>query len=285
MNLRGHLGRMILALLIALGLAFLFMPLLSVFVSMSPGQLLIDLNTAASYQALQLSMETTVVTLFLTVLLGTPIAYWLSKSQFRGRNLLRVAVQMPIVSPPAVAGVGLLLVFGRMGLLGHTLTILGLSLSFNTAAVVLAQVFISIPFYISAGMQAFEAINDQLVAVSRTLGVSKWNTFCRVTLPIASPGLLSGVALSWGRALGEFGATMMFAGNLPGKTQTLPLAIYTAMQSNMNAAIAMSALLLIVSFVLLLSVFLIGRTQQSNRIMRKEVRQNDAVLQIKKTVA
>ena len=280
----GQLGRLLFALLIAIGLSFLFLPLISVFISMPPGQLLTALRTEEAYQALRLSMETTVITLCLTLLLGTPMAYWLAKQDFRGNKLLRVAVQLPIVSPPAVAGVGLLLVFGRMGLLGDTMEFLGISLSFNVAAVVLAQLFISFPFYVSSAIQAFESVDAQLSAVSRTLGVSRWKTFCRVTLPLASPGLLSGIALSWGRALGEFGATMMFAGNLPGKTQTLPLSIYTAMQSDMDAAIAMSALLLMVSFVLLLLVFLIGRTQRINRTGKK-VGDNDAILPIEEKTA
>lgn len=282
----NRLARIMLAFILAVGFAFLFLPLIAVFISMSPQQLIASLNTRAAYQALQLSMETTLIALCITIFLGTPISYWLAKTRFRFQQILRTAVQMPIVSPPAVAGVGLLLVFGRMGLLGHTFDVLGISLSFNTAAVVVAQVFISIPFFISAAMQAFDAVDDQYIAVSRTLGVTKWRTFWRVTLALASPGILSGIALSWGRALGEFGATMMFAGNLPGQTQTLPLAIYTAMQSDTNTAIAMSALLLLVSFILLLLVFFIGRAPRiERRRLTKGARQSDAMLQVTKTTA
>lgn len=252
-------GRLLFALAIAIMLGFLFIPLLSVFVSMPPGELFHRLNTIVSYQALYLSLETTFIALIIILVLGTPIAYWLAKTKFAGNQVLRVLIQMPIVSPPAVAGVGLLLVFGHVGWLGTTFTFLGISFSFNLQAVILAQVFISAPFYISSAMQAFEMVDDKFLAVSRTLGISQLKTFWRVTLPLASSGLLTGAALSWGRALGEFGATMMFAGNLPGKTQTLPLAIYTAMQSDSRVAIAMSALLLFISFVLLLLVVFLGR--------------------------
>lgn len=252
-------GRLLFALAIAIMLGFLFIPLLSVFVSMPPGELFQRLNTEVSYQALFLSLETTLIALAIILVLGTPVAYFLAKTKFIGNKVLRVLIQMPIVSPPAVAGVGLLLVFGHVGWLGSTFTVLGFSFSFNLQAVIMAQVFISAPFYISSAMQAFETVDDKYLAVSRTLGISKLRTFWRVTLPLASSGLLTGAALSWGRALGEFGATMMFAGNLPGKTQTLPLAIYTAMQSDSHVAIAMSALLLFISFVLLLLVVLLGR--------------------------
>jgi len=270
--------RLLRAVVIAIGLSFLFFPLLAVFLSMSPGALFASLNTVVSYQALQLSIQTSVVALLITVALGTPIAYWLARSEFRGQALIRAAVQMPIVSPPAVAGVGLLLVFGNMGLLGHVLSTFGLSLSFDTAAVVVAQMFISSPFYIHSAMQSFSAIDEKLLSVSRTLGVSRWQTFWRVTVPLAAPGLLSGAALAWGRALGEFGATMMFAGNLPGITQTLPLAIYTAMQSNFRVAVAMSALLLFVSFVLLILVYTLGRGSRPRRAGRKERPSDHAVV-------
>lgn len=265
MNMQAQLSRLGISLVLVIMIGFLFIPLLSVFITMPTGELLHNLNTKVSYQALFISLETTVIALFIIVLFGTPVAYWLARSQFKGNRVLRVVIQMPIVTPPAVAGVGLLLVFGRVGWLGETLSMFGLSLSFNLQAVIMAQVFISAPFYISSAMQAFESVDQKFLAVSRTLGISRWKTFCRVTVPLASTGLLTGAALSWGRALGEFGATMMFAGNLPGKTQTLPLAIYSAMQSDSDIAIAMSALLLFISFILLLFVMFIGRISKSEK--------------------
>ncbi|WP_082685617.1 ABC transporter permease [Ferroacidibacillus organovorans] len=266
------------SIVIATGLAFLFLPLLAVFFSMPVSTLFRELNTQASYQALQLSIQTSVTALIIIIILGTPIAYWLARVNFRGQSLVRAAVQMPIVSPPAVAGVGLLLIFGQSGLLGHAFSLFGISLSFDTSAVIVAQMFISAPFYIHSAMQAFATVDGQLLSVSRTLGVSRWATFWRVTVPLAMPGLLSGAALAWGRALGEFGATMMFAGNLPGITQTLPLAIYTAMQSNFNVAVAMSALLLLVSFILLILVYTLGRNSRASRVVKQGGRQTYAKL-------
>ncbi|WP_018130237.1 ABC transporter permease [Effusibacillus pohliae] len=250
-------GRIVLSILIAAMLVYLFLPLVSIFISKNPVLLLEKLNTPLSIQALWLSVRTTFVSLLLIALFGTPLAYWLAKNEFRGKKWLEVALQMPIVAPPAVAGVGLLLVFGKKGLLGDMLSVWGIGIPFTSIAVVLAQLFMSAPFFVAAARQAFAAVDDQLIAVSRTLGVSRWKTFFRVTVPLALPGLLSGIALSWARALGEFGATMMFAGNLPGKTQTLPLAIFTAMESDADVAVAISALLLTVSFLLLMLVGLV----------------------------
>ena len=257
------LGRLVLAVLVAVLLAFLFLPLISVFVSRNPLQLLATLNTEIAYQALVLSLETTFAALLIIVVFGTPLAYWVAKSSFRGKRILEVALQMPIVVPPAVAGVGLILVFGNLGLLGGALSAFGVGVAFTWVAVVMAQVFISAAFYVFAARQAFEAVSDELLAVSRTLGETPWRTFVRITVPLALPGLISGAALSLARALGEFGATIVFAGNLPGSTQTMPLAIYTALQSNFDVAVAISALLLSVAFILLLLVGLVNRQQRT----------------------
>lgn len=257
------LGRLALALLVAVLLAFLFLPLISVFISRSPLELISNLNSNIAYQALVLSLQTTLTSLAIIVVFGTPLAYWVAKYSFRGKRILEVALQMPIVVPPAVAGVGLILVFGNLGLLGGTLSVLGIGVAFTAVAVIMAQVFISAAFYVFAARQAFEAVDDELLAVSRTLGESPWRTFRRITVPLALPGLISGAALSLARALGEFGATIVFAGNLPGSTQTLPLAIFTALQANFDVAVAISALLLSVAFILLLLVGLINRGQRA----------------------
>ena len=260
------LGRLVLAVLVAVLLAFLFLPLISVFISRSPLQLISNLNTSIAYQALVLSLETTLVSLLIIVVFGTPLAYWVAKYSFRGKRFLEVALQMPIVVPPAVAGVGLILVFGNLGFLGGFLSAFGVRAAFTVVAVVMAQVFISAAFYVFAARQAFEAVDDELLSVSRTLGETAPRTFLRITVPLALPGLLSGAALSLARALGEFGATIVFAGNLPGSTQTLPLAIFTALQSNFDVAVAISALLLTVAFVLLLLVGLINRQQRARSL-------------------
>src|SRR4051812_38846100 len=192
----GTLGRLALAFFFSVVLAFFFFPLLSVFISRSPFQLLATLNTGIAYQALVLSLKTTFVSLLIIVIFGTPLAYWVAKYSFRGKRFLEVALQMPIVVPPAVAGVGLILVFGNLGLLGGVLSAFGIGIAFTSVAVVMAQVFISAAFYVFAARQAFEAVSDELLAVSRTLGETPWRTFLRITVPLALPGLISGAALS-----------------------------------------------------------------------------------------
>lgn len=254
-----RIGVVILYLLIAMIITYLLLPLLSVFVSKSPSMVWEKIQSGITYQALVLSLKTTSIAMILIIGFGTPLAYWMAKSEVPGKKWLEVALKMPIVAPTAVVGVGLLLVFGQRGMLGDTLSFLGVSIPFTSLAVVMAQVFMATPFYVTTARQAFEAVNDQLLAVSRTLGVNPWKTFWRVTIPLALPGILTAIALSWALALGEFGATMMFAGNLPGKTQTLPLAIYTAMESDADVAVSISALLLTVSFCLLLFVSFIDK--------------------------
>jgi molybdate transport system permease protein len=251
--LRAGVGAL-LAVAVAIALAFLFLPLVAVFIAIPPGQALRDLASPAAASALSLSVRTTSIAIVCIVAFGTPVAHWLSRTRSRGKRLVEAAVQMPIVAPPAVAGVGLLLVFGRHGLLGPALASMHVSFAFTTSAVVMAQAFVAGPFYIVAARQAFDAIDPDLIAVARTLGASPLRAFVSVEAPLAAPGMIAGAALSWARALGEFGATMLFAGNLPGVTQTLPLAIYTALDSGLDVAVAMSALLLFAAFALLLLI-------------------------------
>lgn len=257
--LRATASRLALALVIAVLLAFLTVPLVSVFVYASPATLWSRLSSQAAYQAVALSLETSLAALVITVGFGTPVAYWLAKNEFRGKSIVDLCLQLTIVMPASVAGLGLLLVFGKTGMLGHVLAYWGIEIPFTQLAVVLAQVFTAAAFYISSARQAFAAVDDHLIAASRTLGISPLRTFARVTLPLAAPGMLAGAALGWARALGEFGATLVFAGNLPGTTQTLPLAIYTAMQDDMTTAVAISALLIVVATVLLVMIKLLER--------------------------
>jgi molybdate transport system permease protein len=244
----------IFALLIAIALSFIFLPMIAVFLDMSPQEIWQQLQTPLAYESLKLSVYTTLISLALIIIFGTPLAYLLATKDFTGKHVIDVLIQLPIVIPPAVAGVGLLLVFGRFGLLGGWLDIYGIRIGFTIIAVIMAQCFMSAPFYIQAAKTAFATIDQSLINVSRTLGASKLRTFYKIILPLSIPGLITGAALSWGRALGEFGATIMFAGNLPGKTQTMPLAIYAAMESDIRIAVALSALLIMVAFFLLLSV-------------------------------
>lgn len=199
-------------------------------------------------EALRLSFLTSLSSLLFALLCGTPIAYLLARSRFRGAALLDTLIDLPMVLPPTVAGVALLMTFGRRGILGTWLDVVGVHISFTPVAVILAQSFVSAPFYIRAARAGFQSVDQELERVAYTLGHSPLRTFFQVTLPLAFPALLSGAVMAWARALGEFGATIMFAGNLMGRTQTMPLAIYAAMESDLTAALVLSAMLIVVSF-------------------------------------
>lgn len=244
----------------AILVAFIVVPLAGLFVHLTPSELLEALATPSARDALRLSIFTTIVSLGITLVLGTPLAYVLARGDFRGRSLLDAVVDLPIVVPPAVAGLALLLVFGRFGLLGPSLRTLGIQLSFSTAAVVMAQIFVASPFYVRAARGGFVAVDRTLEAASATLGMGPVRTFALVTVPLAAPALLGGAVLCWARGLGEFGATIMFAGNLAGVSQTLPLAVYLNLESgNIAIATAVSVLMIVLS----LATILIVRTFES----------------------
>jgi len=202
-------------------------------------------------QALQVSLFTTTVSTVLAVGLGLPVAYVLARLDFPGRRVLETLVTMPTVLPPVVAGVALLLTFGRVGLIGRYLNLAGITIPFTTVAVVMAQTFIAAPFFVNSAKAGLAQLDRRYELAAYTLRASPFYTFRRITLPLIAPALLSGVGLTWARALGEFGATLMFAGNLTGRTQTLPLAIYTALESDLGAAQALSLLLVAAALVLL----------------------------------
>jgi len=236
-------------------LTFLVLPVTAIFLRVLPQVGVWEtLQQPLVTEALRLSFLTSLGSLFLALLCGTPIAYLLARYRFRGAALLDTLIDLPMVLPPTVAGVALLMAFGRRGVLGAWLDLIGVQLSFTTLAVVLAQSFVSIPFYIRAARAGFQSVDQELERVAYTLGHSPLSTFVRVTVPLAFPALLSGAVMAWARALGEFGATIMFAGNFLGRTQTMPLAIYTAMESDLTAALVLSAILIIVSFSVLFCV-------------------------------
>ena len=232
--------------------ALLVLPTLALVVTATPGDIVAGFRHPVAMPALLLSLGTTALSLVIVLVLGTPLAWWLSTAKGRGAHALETLVALPVVIPPAVAGIALLLTFGRRGLLGPALAVTGLSVSFSTAAVVLAQVFVSAPFYLQAATAAFRELDRSFLVVARSLGAAPARVFFLVALPLAKGGLVGGAAMAWARALGEFGATLMFAGNLTGRTQTLPLAIYTALESDLRAAQALSLLLVVVAFGLLL---------------------------------
>jgi molybdate transport system permease protein len=250
--------RVLSALLAGLILIFLAVPLASIFVEAGPGELWSSLGEEGAREALRLSFETTLVALAIILVLGTPAAYLLARTAFRGRSAVITLIELPLVLPPAAAGIGLLVAFGPNGVLGEPLADAGIDVVLTTAAVVLALVFVAAPFYLRQAIAAFEALDGELLDASRTLGAGPARTFARVALPTAAPGLASGAALAWGRALGEFGATIMFAGSLEGVTQTAPLAIYGLLGRDFEASLALSAVLVAMSAAILLSVKLIG---------------------------
>ena len=243
------------ALLVAVPmLGLLALPLLALVSASSPADLATGFSDPLVAPALWLSARTSLLALGLIVAFGTPLAWWLSVAPARAQKVAEVVVDLPIVVPPAVLGIALLQTFGRSGLFGPWLDAIGLQVPFTTAAVVLAQVVVSAPFYVQAAAAAFRRVDRDLIIVARTLGQSSAGAFGRVALPLALPGLVGGAALAWARALGEFGATLLFAGNLPGTTQTMPLAIYTALESDVRVAIALSITLAGAGVVLLLAL-------------------------------
>jgi molybdate transport system permease protein len=233
---------------------FLGLPFVGLVTTTSWHEFVAGLTNPLVWPALRLSLFTTTVSLALVVLFGTPLAWLFARRRGRFVRTLETALELPVVIPPAVAGVALLLAFGRRGLLANVVYPNGFSLAFSTAAVVMAEVFVSAPFYVQAATSAFRRIDPNLLLVARSFGASPLRLFMRLGLPLAAPGLVAGAAMSFARALGEFGATLMFAGNLTGKTQTLPLAIYTALESDLRAAQALSLVLVAVAFGLLVGV-------------------------------
>ncbi|HEY2569925.1 MAG TPA: ABC transporter permease [Solirubrobacteraceae bacterium] len=257
MSLRASIRRLLPAIAFfvaaAIALAFLVLPLAALLTHESPGHLISQLSNPVVTDALIVSLVTSAIAQTAILLFGTPLAYLLAR-RFRGRAVLVTLVELPIVLPPAVAGIGLLVAFGRFGLLGGTFSALGIDVAFNKAAVVLAVAFVAAPLYIRTGIAAFEGVDGRLVGASRTLGAGPTRTFVRVVLPLASGGLAAGAALALARGLGEFGATIMFAGSLQGVTQTLPLAIYQEFDTNLDVALTISALFVIMTGAVLIAL-------------------------------
>jgi molybdate transport system permease protein len=246
---------------IAVALAFLVLPVVAIFAQVSPARLISSLGDPVATDALKLSLETTSIAIAIIVVLGTPAAYLLATRSFRGHSVVVTLVELPLVLPPAVAGIALLAAFGPAGLLGGALSAAHIELVLQTAGVVVALIFVAAPFYLRQAQTAFAAVDPSWIEASRTLGANEARTFARVAVPAARPGLLAGLALAWGRALGEFGATLIFAGSFRGITQTTPLAIYDQFSSDLSSALALSAVLVIVSAALLLSVKLVTERQ------------------------
>lgn len=253
---RAFPALMVAALTLTVG--FLVLPVVAIFLDTSPRDLVASLDDEAALDALALSLQTSLAALALIVLVGTPAAWLLATRRFRGRAVLVTLIELPLVVPPAVAGVGLLAALGPAGILGGALEDAGLRLALETAGVVVALVFVASPFFVRQAIAGFEAVDPVLLEASRTLGASEAGTLLRVGIPVARGALVSGAALAWGRALGEFGATLIFAGSFRGITQTAPLAIYERFATDFPAALALSAVLVIAAAGLLLGVKLLA---------------------------
>jgi molybdate transport system permease protein len=251
----------VLTLALAVTLAFLTLPIVAIFVDSSPADLLDSLGDQGARDALWLSLRTTAAALAIILIVGTPAAYLLATRTFSGKALVVTLVELPLVLPPAVAGVALLAAVGPTGVLGGALDAAGIQLPLTTAGVVVALTFVASPFYVRQAMAAFASVDRTLLDASRTLGASEARGFFRVMIPTAMPGLVAGGALALGRALGEFGATLMFAGSFQGITQTVPLEIYNRLGTDFDGALALSAVLVAVSVAILLAVKLVPRAE------------------------
>ena len=254
-------GPFVVALVAALTVtvAFLILPVVAIFADTPPADLIDSLGSEASRDALWLSLKTTLAALIIIVVVGTPAAYLLATREFRGKALVTTAIELPLVLPPAVAGIGLLAALGPNGIFGSALADVGIELVLQTIGVIVALTFVAAPFYLRQAQAAFAAVDPDLVAAARTLGAGEARAFWRVAIPCAGGGITAGLALAWGRALGEFGATLMFAGSFQGITQTAPLAIFASFATDFPAALALSAVLVAASAALLLAVKLLGR--------------------------
>ncbi|MET1232978.1 MAG: ABC transporter permease [Candidatus Limnocylindrales bacterium] len=235
---------------------FLGLPILTLVVrALLDGSLQVAIATPAVVDALWLSLVTTAISLAITVTLGLPLAFVLARRSFRGKGWIEAVVDLPIVLPPAVAGLALLLVFGRRGLLSAPFEFLGISVPFTTIAVILAQTFVSAPFFIRSARTGIAGVDRDFEDAARVDGASEGQLFRSVTVPLAGAGLAAGLVMSWARALGEFGATIMFAGNVQGRTQTLPLVVYSEFQGgDIDASVAGAAILVLAAFGVLLAV-------------------------------
>ena len=252
----GHQGERSLGVVAALVALFLGLPVLTlVGRSILDGSLAVAIGSRIVLDALALSLVTTAVSLVITVALGLPLAFVLARRRFRGKGWLEAIVDLPIVLPPSVAGLALLLVFGRLGLLAPALDLLGISVPFTTGAVILAQTFVSAPFFIRSARTGIASIDRDLEDAARVDGASEWQLFRAITIPLAGAALAAGLVMSWARSLGEFGATIMFAGNVEGRTQTLPLVVYSEFQGgHLDASVAAAAILVLAAFGVLLAV-------------------------------
>jgi molybdate transport system permease protein len=232
-------------------IVFLLLPTLVILARGAQSGLAGALSSPTVLAALRVSAVTTGITIVITIILGTPVAYLLARHEFPGKRVLDALLDLPIVLPPVVAGLGLLLTFGRNGLLGPGIQLANLEIAFSPAAVVMAQTFVAAPYFVRAARAGFQGVDIDLIRAALVDGASRLQAFRLVTWPLAWPALLEGIVLAWARALGEFGATILFAGSLEGRTRTMTLAVYGALESDVDAALVLSGLMALIAFVIL----------------------------------
>jgi len=246
-------------------LIFLSLPILALFLRISPANLVQNLRQAEVLQAIGLSLGTTMISTLIIIMAGTPLAYAHARGQFRFSRLVDTLIDLPLVLPPAVAGVALLMTFGRRGILGGILADLGLHIAFTTTAVIIVQVFVAAPFYIKSASLGFSNIDQELELSAALDGANTAQIFRFLTIPLSWSALLGGSVMSWARALGEFGATIIFAGNFPGRTQTMPLAIYIGFEMDLDIALTLSVILIMLSFLaLFIAKYVLNRDWMSS---------------------
>jgi len=256
-----YLGAGILIVAVTLYLA---LPILALFLRITPDMFFTTIHDPVVSNALWLSLYTTTITLAVVIIIGTPFAYFHSRYKYPGKVIVDTLIDLPLVLPPAVAGVALLMLYGRVGILGRYFNMFGISIAFTTLAVIMAQIFVASPFYLRQAKSLFEQLDPAYEQTARTLGASSLRTLTQVILPMTAGGLVSGAVMTFGRALGEFGATIMFAGNLPGVTQTMPLAVYVGIESNVNVGLTISIVLVIISFAIMIAVRLIQKREREH---------------------
>jgi len=235
-------------------LLFFTVPILQLLTRTTTSQILESLAMENVRLAVWVSLRTTLVSLVIILLFGTPLAYWMGRHNFRLKRLVDTLIDLPTVLPPSVAGVALLITFGRRGIIGGWIEGLGIQIAFTQTAVILAQVFIAAPFYVKAASLGFAGVDQEIIEAAQLDGAHRWHMLRHIMLPITQPALLSGSMLSWARALGEFGATIIFAGNFPGRTQTMPTAIYLGFEMDLQTALSLSAILVLISLISILLV-------------------------------
>lgn len=260
---RGNLPlRILIAFFVVIAVSFIGIPIAAILLRVPPALLFASLQDPLVIDTLFLSLSTAGISTLIVICFGTPVAYINARCQYAGKKVIDTITDIPVVLPPAVAGLALLMAFGRRGLVGQYLDLLGIQIAFTTLAVIMAQVFVASPFYIRQARTSFAGVSRVYEHAAMTLGAGPLRTFFTITAPLAFTGILSGAVMTFARALGEFGATIMFAGSLQGKTQTMPLAIYSAFQSNMDASLTLAVILVLISFTVIIVIKILTEKEE-----------------------